>query len=652
MRQALELPSPFPPPQALSPPLQRAVEKLASLSKHSSDALDSFWQEQLSDLRECLSRHNHEPSYALEELLRRCEYDDPECAHLLRGSDLVGVLPGRPSWPPNVKGAECGSSSELLAASPAARVRAWQSTRPSAHDTVLLEAAQEDVTAGKMAGPFFADGEVANFLDTQAFTLSKRFGVPQADKTRPCDDFSASGVNSCCRPERALTLSTLDNFFALMCAVIVAFGLQTVEQPEVPFFKRDMLSAYRQIPLLPRALVFGAIIFWHPILMCPVVFVHLALPFGPRASVNSFNRVSQGITFLMQVKFVLPVDSYFDDWWGAAPRCLIDRVFDIFGEVMNAFKLDIKVAKDVRPTYSGEILGHVANVMSMPFTLENTTRRLESLRALVGRALADNSLRPSVAGEIAGKFGFACTAIYGRVGRACLKPVYERQHVSTDSTVNRGAPGELESKSRATNALTPRLRAALLCIWKILEFPQPRVVLPSFMGSRRSCVAYTDGQGAGFIAAVLFPGVPHAPAYCSLKLPEELLTRFGQQNCIQQIETCAVILLFEVFKHELSDCDLRLFCDNIAEQGALIKGFSKSPTQAALCGGVWVRAAASRVGLWIDRVRSKSNIDDIPTRPDLKERFAVLRSLSIRCRVPPYSRIIARIEAELSQAGL
>ena len=35
---------------------------------------------------------------------------------------------------------------------------------------------------------------------------------------------------------------------------------------------------------------------------------------------------------------------------------------------------------------------------------------------------------------------------------------------------------------------------------------------------------------------------------------------------------------------ELFDCDLRLFCDNIAEQGALIKGFSKSPSQAALCG--------------------------------------------------------------------
>ena len=172
------------------------------------------------------------------------------------------------------------------------------------------------------------------------------------------------------------------------------------------------------------------------------------------------------------------------------------------------------------------------------------------------------------------------------------------------------------------------------------------------MGSRRSCVAYTDGQGAGFIAAVLFPGAPHAPAYCSLKLPVELLTRFGQRNCIQQIETCAVILLFEVFTRELFDCDLRLFCDNIAEQGALIKGFSKSPSQAALCGGVWVRAASGRVGLWIDRVRSKSNIADIPTRPDQKERFEILRSLGIRCRVPPHNRIIARIEAELSQAGL
>ena len=654
VRAALELPSPFPAPQALSPHLQRAVEELASLSREGDEHLDSFWAQRLDDLHECLRRNNDEPSYALEELLRAYNYDDPECAQLLRGSDLVGVLPGRPSWPPNVKGAECGSSSELLAASPAARVRAWQATRPSVHDATLLQAAEEDVTTGKMAGPFFADSEVANFLGSQEFTLSKRFGVPQHDKTRPCDDFSASGVNSCCRPERALTLSTLDHFFALMCSILTAFGLENLAQPEVPFFKRDMLSAYRQIWLLPGALVFGAIIFWHHVLQRPVVYVHLALPFGPRASVNSFNRVSQGITFLMQAMFALPVDSYFDDWWGAALRRLIDRMFNMFGKVMSALHLDIKVAKDVPPTYSGEILGHVANVRSTPFILENTTRRLESLRTLVSRALESNSLRPSVAGEIAGKFGFACTAIYGRVGRACLKPVYERQHALTahDSAVGGCASSDLDSKVRPTHVLSRSLRAALLCMYRILENPQPRVVLPSFMGSRRTCVAYTDGQGAGFVAAVFFPGTPYASAYCSLKLPEDLLARFGQKNCIQQIETSAVILLFEVFKRELSDCDVRLFCDNIAEQGALIKGFSRSPSQAALCGAVWIRAAAGRVGMWIDRVRSKSNVADIPTRPDQPERFEILRSLGVRCRVPPRVRIIEQIEAELSQAGL
>ena len=628
--RALELPSPFPPPEALSPHLQRAVEELAKRGS----GIETFWEAQLSDLRARVRARGRVD--ALEEVLREEGYDDPECAQLLRGSDLVGVLPGRPAWPPNVKGAECESASDLLAASPVERARVWQSTRPSPHDTILLQAAVDDVADGKMAGPFYTDSEVADFFDSDKFTLSKRFGVPQHDKTRPCDDFSGSGVNSCCRTERALTLSTLDNFFALMCAIVVAFGLEHDPQPQIKFFKRDMLSAYRQIWLLLRALVFAPIIFWHPELLCPVVFVHLALPFGPRASVNSFNRVAQGVTFLMQAKFYLPVDSYFDDWWGAAPSSLIDRIFHMFAQVMNALGLDIKLAKDVHPTFRGEILGHIANVMSVPFSLENTPRRLESLRTLVRSALESNALRPSVAGEIAGKFGFACTAIYGRVGRACLKPVYERQHSSSGSHI-----------------LSRSLRAALVCMYRILEDPQPRVVLPSFMGSRRSCVAYTDGQGAGYIAAVVFPGAPFQPAYCSLRLPEELLARFAQKNCIQQIETCAVILLFDTFAREIADCDVRLFCDNIAEQGALIKGFSRSPSQAALCGAVWVRAAHGRVGLWIDRVRSKSNIADIPTRPGSRSQdLEILRALGARCRVPPRVRIVDRIHSELSNAGL
>ena len=89
--RALELPSPFPPPEALSPHLQRAVEELAKRGS----GIETFWEAQLSDLRARVRARGRVD--ALEEVLREEGYDDPECAQLLRGSDLVGVLPGRPA---------------------------------------------------------------------------------------------------------------------------------------------------------------------------------------------------------------------------------------------------------------------------------------------------------------------------------------------------------------------------------------------------------------------------------------------------------------------------------------------------------------------------------------------------------------------------
>ena len=122
---------------------------------------------------------------------------------------------------------------------------------------------------------------------------------------------------------------------------------------------------------------------------------------------------------------------------------------------------------------------------------------------------------------------------------------------------------------------------------------------------------------------------------------------FAPKNPIEQIETAAVLLLLEVFFDELRDTDVRLFVDNIAAQGSLIRGFSRSLSQALLCGAVWSRVAKARVGLWVDRVESEANIADIPTRPAQQERFALLRSLGVRCRFVESARFVALIRREL-----
>ena len=63
---------------------------------------------------------------------------------------------------------------------------------------------------------------------------------------------------------------------------------------------------------------------------------------------------------------------------------------------------------------------------------------------------------------------------------------------------------------------------------------------------------------------------------------------------------------------------------------------------------IMTRVARARVGLWVDRVASEDNIADIPTRPDKSERFALLRTLGVRCRLVQSARFVAQIRRELS----
>ena len=133
-----------------------------------------------------------------------------------------------------------------------------------------------------------------------------------------------------------------------------------------------------------------------------------------------------------------------------------------------------------------------------------------------------------------------------------------------------------------------------------------------------------------------------------MQLPEDLCRLFAPRNPIEQIETAAVLLLFEIFAAELRDTDVRLFVDNVAAQGSLVRGFSRSLSQAVLCGAVWTRAALARVGLWVDRVESAANVADIPTRPEKRERFALLRSLGVHRRIVERERFVEIIRRELS----
>lgn len=66
------------------------------------------------------------------------------------------------------------------------------------------------------------------------------------------------------------------------------------------------------------------------------------------------------------------------------------------------------------------------------------------------------------------------------------------------------------------------------------------------------------------------------------------------------------------------------FIDNDSAAANLVKGYSPLHDSAAIVGDYWLLAAQYKMSIYIDRVASKANISDGPSRND----FSLLQSLN------------------------
>ena len=80
------------------------------------------------------------------------------------------------------------------------------------------------------------------------------------------------------------------------------------------------------------------------------------------------------------------------------------------------------------------------------------------------------------------------------------------------------------------------------------------------------------------------------------------------------MELFAGPLAFDTWPQILEDREVIHFVDNSAALSALVKGYSPVGDSIKLTCDYWLRAAKHRLNLWVDRVESKSNISDDPSR--------------------------------------
>ena len=86
-----------------------------------------------------------------------------------------------------------------------------------------------------------------------------------------------------------------------------------------------------------------------------------------------------------------------------------------------------------------------------------------------------------------------------------------------------------------------------------------------------------------------------------------------------------------------SSSDAPHFVDNDSAVSCLVKGYSPQVDSVALVGDYWLRCASLGIGTYVDRVESKSNIADGPSRCQ----FSLLSALGAQYIPPVVGKLLS-----------
>jgi hypothetical protein len=140
------------------------------------------------------------------------------------------------------------------------------------------------------------------------------------------------------------------------------------------------------------------------------------------------------------------------------------------------------------------------------------------------------------------------------------------------------------------------------------------------------------------LAAVLF--ADNRIEYTDVATPPELLSLFKQREDSQIMgqELLAIALGLSTFVDRLRGRCVRVWCDNKGGECCLRAGAAKSGDHNLLVHAMWLLAAREGFGLWVERVPTKENIADLPSR----ESYKLLQALGAVWRTPFFAPAFER----------
>ena len=488
----------------------------------------------------------------------------------------------------------------------------------------LVEETACEVQAGFMTGPYHSESEVTSQLGTGVWSLSPRFLLRQGEesKVRIIDDLKSSAVNQAFGSSSYLDLQDTDFTVGLLRFVSRALqgdgrvavpmqdgtslsGMLCAEMAHKPPLlgkTLDLSKAYRQVAIHPESRK-------HAVLGFPAeggawqYYLAKSLPFGASASVFGFNKIALAILHILVVKFLALATDFYDDYtlFEFQPAAsLMDKVTMRLLAILGwAFAKTGKKFVPFGPTVvSLGVSLDLTKIWDGQIQVANKPGRIAKIMELLKPIIAGKPVTKTQLASLHGLINFAGGYVLGFE----LKP--------TARMLSRALSGPFLGN-------TPALREACSLAKDILEMCKPRVCLATVAPP---VIVYSDGafeQGLGTWGSFVIDTVSRHRWVFGGQVPDCLMGKWNVgagQQVICEVEAYALAITLFGLRGFLTGRSVIAFIDNDPCRMGLIKRYSPSLPMMGLISLVSLLEGSLTTTLWYERVPSKSNPADLPSR--------------------------------------
>jgi hypothetical protein len=476
------------------------------------------------------------------------------------------------------------------------------------------------------------------------------FPVRQGEKVRRCDNGKTSSHNRGSILHETIYTENAD--FPVRAAGM--YGRRKGSDGlELEAGTDDVASAYRVC--LTSTPQYTVVCQWDP---WAGEVKYLTMPgfnFGLKSAVVQFNRIPHFAVEVVRRMLAVCTAHYFDDFSVVEPTFARDAKGLSSGQgnlwrVMVALGFPLSAKKHVPAAACSVFLGVETDFSRLPYegfiSAGVTQERVKALGRDIQRVLSEGSLSEGEASSLCGRLGFVCNWCAYRFGRAALQPLYAQAGQQERAAGERGRGPE------GPESLSPAVIHALTYFESVLGakggFPKREFSVNAWKGLERTARVWTDAAAEpdsdelgrlGFVVEIPPEGGVGLPSYYhgTWEVTQEVLDYWRvSKQYIGQLELLAAVAVYYTLPHLLQGRKVMHFIDNTSAVSALIKGYSGKPDSALIVHAFHAWNLGLKASVWLEYVRSKANIADLPSRgAETPEMLVELRSLLVPMVMPP-----------------